>query len=283
MHFFVVFIVCFLSLTPFLKASDSSPTLSALSALPLEGAQSSPTGPANTAQSGTAGSSTMATPPQPVPPTPEAMVITPPPSSDTEVVQRAKNSPSPEAIETKGAKGASSQVKTETLIFPIPSGDTSQIVKNMPDIFLAPRLSQIIPLESPAGQVLVTDPKIADVQLPNNQTMYVYGRSTGSADIIVTSTTTKISYRYKVKVKADFNDMSNIIQSMITEKSVIVTPVPEGVLLQGTVSKPAQAEDIRLLAKQYIGSGTVINQLRVKGSSQVNLRVKNSRGPTNGC
>jgi pilus assembly protein CpaC len=46
-------------------------------------------------------------------------------------------------------------------------------------------------------------------------------------------------------------------------------------LLQGTVESAKVAEDIRSLAQRYVGAqGALVNHLKVKGSTQINLRVK---------
>lgn len=167
----------------------------------------------------------------------------------------------------------SSTPSAQTISFTKTEGDMS--VKQMPDIVLSPRLTHIIPLEQAASQVFVVDPRVSDIQLPNARTLYIYGRAPGKTELIVTSQDAKTSYRYNVVVKPDFKDLAAIIRSVVPGQSITVTSLPDGLLLQGTVDQASQAEELRLIAKQYAGGeGVIINQLKVRGSSQVNLRVK---------
>jgi pilus assembly protein CpaC len=142
-------------------------------------------------------------------------------------------------------------------------------------ITLANHGTQIINLKQPAGQVLLTDPKIADVQLVTPSTLYVYGRSPGMTEIIVTGQDMSTAYRYEVNITSDYRELENLIRSFVPGSIIKVHSVPDGLLLQGTVDTAKIAEDIRSLAQRYVGAqGTVVNQLKIKSSTQINLRVK---------
>lgn len=227
---------------------------------------------------------------QPLPPIPapipeSAIIKVQPPAAgpgsvDASSLAPPLPSPSPDIAKGMGQNPmqeapSNGTAHAEKAVVPAIADRQSIITKNMPGILLSPRLSQVISLEQAASQILLTDPKIADVQLPNPYTMYVYGRTAGVTEIIITTADGQKSFRYHVKVRPDFHDMSAAIQSMLPATNVRVTAIPDGVLLQGVVDTPAIAEDIRLLAKQYVGqAGTVISQLKIKNASQVNLRVK---------
>jgi pilus assembly protein CpaC len=147
--------------------------------------------------------------------------------------------------------------------------------ERMPAIHVSPRLAQVINLPQPVAQILLTDPKVADVQLPNQRTMYVYGRTNGVTEIVATSTDGTKSYRFPVVVKTDLSELNNLIKTVTSHGPIKISNLPDGVVLQGNVDNAMQAEDIRTLAKHYVGSqASVVNQLKIKGSSQVNLRVK---------
>lgn len=135
--------------------------------------------------------------------------------------------------------------------------------------------TKVINLKQAAGQVLLTDPKVADVQLVTPSTLYVYGRSPGLTEIIVTGQDMQTAYRYQIHVVSDFRELENLIRGFVPNSNIKVHSIPDGLLLQGTVETAKIAEDIRALASRYVGTqGTVVNQLKVKGSTQISLRVK---------
>lgn len=142
-------------------------------------------------------------------------------------------------------------------------------------IELANHGTQVINLKQAAGQVLLTDPKVADVQLVTPSTLYVYGRSPGATEIIVTGQDMQTAYRYQINVISDYRELENLIRGFVPNGSVKVHSVPDGLMLQGSVDSAKMAEDIRSLAQRYVGpQGSVVNQLKVKSSTQINLRVK---------
>ncbi|MDF3033709.1 MAG: pilus assembly protein [Alphaproteobacteria bacterium] len=142
-------------------------------------------------------------------------------------------------------------------------------------IQLANHGTQVINLKQPAGQVLLTDPKVADVQLVTPSTLYVYGRSPGNTEIIVTGQDMQSAYRYEIHVVSDYRELESLIRGFAPNSNIKVHSVPDGLLLQGTVDSAKIAEDIRSLAQRYVGAqGAVVNQLKVKNSTQISLRVK---------
>ncbi|MBX9805438.1 MAG: type II and III secretion system protein family protein [Alphaproteobacteria bacterium] len=142
-------------------------------------------------------------------------------------------------------------------------------------IELANHGTQVINLKQAAGQVLLTDPKVADVQLVTPSTLYVYGRSPGTTEIIVTGQDMQTAYRYQIHVISDYRELENLIRGFVPNGNVKVHSVPDGLMVQGTVDTAKLAEDIRALAHRYVGpQGSVVNQLKIKSSTQINLRVK---------
>jgi pilus assembly protein CpaC len=142
-------------------------------------------------------------------------------------------------------------------------------------IELANHGTQVINLKQPAGQVLLTDPKVADVQLVTPSTLYIYGRSPGNTEIVVTGQDMLSAYRYEIHVVSNYRELENLIKGFAPHGNIKVHSVPDGILLQGTVESAKVADDIRSLAQRYVGAqGTIVNHLKIKGSTQINLRVK---------
>jgi pilus assembly protein CpaC len=180
------------------------------------------------------------------------------------------SSPAPVPSEAKNLVIDSSSQKAAS-----PSKVNDIGVSSSKRIELSNHGTKVINLKQPAGQVLLTDPKVADVQLVTPSTLYVYGRSPGSTEIIVTAQDMQTAYRYQIHVVSDFRELEGLIRGFVPHSNIKVHSVPDGLLLQGTVESAKMAEDIRALAQRYVGpQGSVVNQLKVKGSTQISLRVK---------
>lgn len=133
----------------------------------------------------------------------------------------------------------------------------------------------VIQVPRPIGQVFLTDSKIADVQLGNPLTAYVYGRTPGNIEVLFTSQDNQTVFRYDVTVKPNLSELRRLIEKISPLYPVDIISLPQGILLQGTVDSGKVVEDIRTIAQQFVGSsGTVVNQLTLKKATQVNLRVR---------
>ena len=180
-----------------------------------------------------------------------------------------------------GAAPAPHIAEAKNLIVDTPKGPGHAAVGGDVDVATTKRIelanhgTQVINLKQPASQVLLTDPKVADVQLVTPSTLYVYGRSPGNTEIIVTGQDMLSAYRYEIHVVSNYRELENLIKGFTPHGNVKVHSVPDGLLLQGTVESAKVSEDIRSLAQRYVGAqGTVVNQLKINGSTKINLRVK---------
>lgn len=208
-------------------------------------------------------------------------------NSEIKAKEATKNPPSnsppaqkPPAPDATPSASQPPSVAKNLMVDPAPRGVLPSSRKDV-DIATTKRIelanhgTQVINLKQPAGQVLLTDPKVADVQLVTPSTLYVYGRSPGNTEIIVTGQDMQSAYRYEIHVVSDYRELESLIRGFVPNSNIKVHSVPDGLLVQGTVDSAKVAEDIRSLAQRYVGAqGTVVNQLKIKSSTQVNLRVK---------
>ena len=145
------------------------------------------------------------------------------------------------APQPQPAKQAPSEAKN--MIIDTPK-DASSAVKT-PDvnvaiskrIEIANHGTKVINLKQPAGQVLLTDPKVADVQLVTPSTLYIYGRSPGNTEIIVTGQDMQTAYRYAITVISDYRELETLIRGFAPNSNIKVHSVPDGLLLQGRIDR----------------------------------------------
>lgn len=129
------------------------------------------------------------------------------------------------------------------------------------------------------SEVFIANPEIADVQLSNNKTIYVFGKSVGSTKIFATDTKGKQVLSANVVVSFDLENFRELIANYDPFELIEVKTIPGGLLLEGPVDSPAVADNIVTLAERFVSKnqGTklvVLNRLTIKPPVQVNLRVK---------
>lgn len=199
------------------------------------------------------------------------------PSQSTQNTNASSKAPAPSA-----SAAAPIIAEAKNLIVNDPKGPAGSAISGKDvkvattkQIKLANHGTQVINLKQPASQVLLTDPKVADVQLVTPSTLYIYGRSPGNTEIIVTGQDMVSAYRYEIHVVSNYRELESLVKGFAPHGNIKVHSVPDGLLLQGTVESAKVAEDIRSLAQRYVGAqGSIVNHLKVKGSTQINLRVK---------
>ena len=135
--------------------------------------------------------------------------------------------------------------------------------------------AKLLRLRTPAATVFVTDPSVADVQLPSDGSIFIWGKKPGRTAFFALSRSGAVIQSYMLEVRYNEAELTARIKADAGDLPVRLAYTPGGAVLSGTVPNPAAAERIASLAATWVGSGQpLINQLRVGGSTQVNLRVR---------
>jgi pilus assembly protein CpaC len=133
---------------------------------------------------------------------------------------------------------------------------------------------ELLDLPSPASKIFVSDPAIADVQVPHATRVFVFGKKPGRTTLFALDADGATVASFIVVVKHDDADMQRLLQAEFGD-AVSISRTSRGALLRGTVQTAEIAEKVRAVAAQSLGeSEPLINQLRISGSLQVNLRVR---------
>jgi pilus assembly protein CpaC len=146
-------------------------------------------------------------------------------------------------------------------------------------IHIATDNAEIIKFENGVSEVFIANPEIADVQLSNRNTVYLFGKSIGTTKIIALDSKGKEVLNAEVVVATDLTHFQALIAAYDPHGLVEVTALPGGILLEGMVDSPKIADDIRALADRYLKKGKesdqiVINRLTIRPPVQINIRVK---------
>ncbi|HUX78878.1 MAG TPA: type II and III secretion system protein family protein [Alphaproteobacteria bacterium] len=139
--------------------------------------------------------------------------------------------------------------------------------------------AEILKFENGVSEVFIANPEIADVQLSNRNTVYLFGKGVGTTKIFVLDTKGKEVINAEVVVSQDLTQLRQMIAAYDPHGLVEITALPGGILLEGVVESPKEADNIRSLADKYIKKSKdseqiVVNRLTIRPPVQINLRVK---------
>jgi len=134
--------------------------------------------------------------------------------------------------------------------------------------------SKLVDLPSGFTDVMIADPKIADILPLNQHSVYVVGKTMGSTALTVYGAGRKVIYSSDVLVSADLDSLKARLHEVLPdETNISVSTANQSILLSGTVSSPAALRQIVTLADTY-DPGKVVNMMSVQGTQQVMLSVR---------
>ncbi|HUO91422.1 MAG TPA: type II and III secretion system protein family protein [Rhizomicrobium sp.] len=134
--------------------------------------------------------------------------------------------------------------------------------------------SQLVELPFSYADVMIADPKIADILPLNHHSIYVVGKSMGTTALTVYGAGKHVIFASDVVVSADLEGFrTRLHQILPNENYISVSPANQSIVLSGTVSSPSALHDVVTLADTY-DPGKVVNMLSVQGTQQVMLTVR---------
>lgn len=133
----------------------------------------------------------------------------------------------------------------------------------------------MVRVSRPAVTVFVADPTIADVESRSQQSIFVYGKKLGDTTLMVLDENDKTLINATIHVTHDRTQLQSLIRRIAPDANIIVSSVDGGIILEGSVEEPQEAEDIQNVAERFLGDKeTVLNRIAVTAPTQVNLRVR---------
>jgi pilus assembly protein CpaC len=142
------------------------------------------------------------------------------------------------------------------------------------EVIVAAGKSQVVQFGDNYVDVMVADPKIADVLPLNSRSIYIVGKAAGSTALSVYGPKKQLIAAVAVTVSADIDGFKSRLREILPrEGDVSIRPANQSVVLSGTVSSPEALHKILTLADTY-APGKVVNMLSVEGVQQVMLTVR---------
>lgn len=139
-----------------------------------------------------------------------------------------------------------------------------------------------INLGSPVTDVVVADPRVADVDITSNNKLYILGKAPGMTDVVATDAAGRTVYRAKVLVGGNLSSLDQMLKLAMPDADIQVTTMGNVVMLTGTVAQPGEAAEAEELAKAFVASTgggnvtgiNVINRIKTATPLQINLQVR---------
>lgn len=134
--------------------------------------------------------------------------------------------------------------------------------------------SVVVDLPRDVKDVLVADPKIANAVVRSAQRAYIIGAAVGQTNIIFFDAAGQQIAAYDIAVTRDLNGVRAALRQTLPNADIHIEGVGDGVMLTGSVSNPAEAQQAQELAARLVGGpDKVVNSIAVRGRDQVMLKV----------
>lgn len=143
---------------------------------------------------------------------------------------------------------------------------------------------EIVTVPAAVADIMVADPKIADVSALQSDKLYIVGASVGDTNIMILDNSGNLIRRLNVHVKVDTVALEAMIADIFPNEDVNVHMIGNHIALTGKVSNPSVAQKVTRLVAAHMGEvnkrassnvdDLIENLLEVRGEQQVMLRVR---------
>ena len=135
--------------------------------------------------------------------------------------------------------------------------------------------SLIVELPVDARDVLVSNPKVADVVLRTPRRLYVLGTGAGRTDAVFFDGAGRQILSLDIRVGQDVAALSEMVNRLTPGSQVKVESVADSIVLSGMVANSGDADRVVRLAERFVAKPElVLNMLSVAGKDQVMLKVR---------
>jgi pilus assembly protein CpaC len=133
-------------------------------------------------------------------------------------------------------------------------------------------------LATPAANVFVADPKVAEVRPATADTLFIFGVGPGRTNVVAMDAAGHLLGDYRVVVSPSSfaaGQAQAAVAAAVPGTHVTVRAQPKGMLLTGEVATPEEAARALAIARGFLsGDQTIEDQIGVRSSVQVSLQVK---------
>lgn len=150
---------------------------------------------------------------------------------------------------------------------------------------------RMLQLKDLPDSILVADPAVASFELPSPGNLFVYGKSVGTTTLYAIDPNGAVITAIRVVVEHDLKALAQRLKREFPDADIsLEAAIPSGVIVRGSVDTPQDAkkviDSVQTYIKTSIGGGAtslggasetspnVVNQLKIRTPSQINIRVR---------
>ncbi len=135
--------------------------------------------------------------------------------------------------------------------------------------------SAVIELPVDARDVVVSDPKVAEVILSTPRRVYLLGKAAGQTDAVFFDGSGRQLLRLDVRVDQDVSAIAQTLNHLLPGSQIKIDAVNESIVLSGQVADAGSADKAVRIAQGFVAKpDNVVNMLSIAGRDQVMLKVK---------
>jgi pilus assembly protein CpaC len=135
--------------------------------------------------------------------------------------------------------------------------------------------SAVIELPVDAHDVLVSDPKVANVVLSTPRRIYVMGVAAGVTDAVFVDASGRQILRLNVRVDQDISALSQTLNRILPGSTLHAEALNDNLVLSGEVPSAADADRAVRLATSFVAKpDQIVNMISVAQPEQVMLKVR---------
>jgi pilus assembly protein CpaC len=135
--------------------------------------------------------------------------------------------------------------------------------------------SAVIELPVDAHDVLVSDPKVANVVLSTPRRIYVMGVAAGETDAVFVDASGRQILRLNVRVDQDISALSQTLNRILPGSTLHAEALNDNLVLSGEVPSAADADRAMRLAASFVAKPEqIVNMISVAQPEQVMLKVR---------
>src|SRR5215831_15344211 len=116
--------------------------------------------------------------------------------------------------------------------------------------------SVVIDLPHDIKDVLVGDPKIANAVVRSARRAYIIGTGIGQTNVFFFDAEGRQMAGFDIAVTRDLNGMRAAIRQVLPDSDIRVEGIGDGIVLSGTASSQAEAQQAYDIAVRLLGAGT---------------------------
>ena len=136
--------------------------------------------------------------------------------------------------------------------------------------------SSVIELDTPAADIVITNPGIADAIVQTSRRIIVRGVAFGQTNAIIFDASGNELANLDLNVEMNTSELTNLVEKHVPGARVSVESANGKLVLSGHVGNASQLDQVLELAALYSPTGKqdILNLMEVRAKDQVLLRVK---------